>query len=365
MFLRNAWYVAAWADEVGGQPLARRICNEPIVLFRDGSNRAAALADRCCHRSAPLHLGTVVEEGIQCGYHGLIIDGSGRCVRVPGQKLVPVDARVRSYPIAEKDQMVWIWMGDPAQADTAKLIDYPYHNDPRKWPNKHDVYPIKGNYMLMVDNLMDLTHLGYLHAKTVGGNPAAHVDAEMKTQRTATGLSFTRWMRNSVPPPTYVKAAGFTGRVDRWQEFEYVAPSSILQWTGAADAGTGASDGKRDGGFQFRLFHGLTPETETSCFYFWSAANGYRQNEPEATEQLFREIAPTFLEDKEMVEAQQARLDEFGETGLVDIASDANRVHMRRTLEQLIAIEQSGAARPPGRTATERAGLSWEVTRDS
>jgi phenylpropionate dioxygenase-like ring-hydroxylating dioxygenase large terminal subunit len=348
MFVRNAWYIAAWADEVAGQPLARRICNDPIVLFRDSGGRVAALEDRCCHRSAPLHRGTVVERGIQCGYHGLIIDGAGRCVVVPGQALVPDSARVRSYPVVEKDAMVWVWMGEPARADATMIVDYPYHTDPRLWPNKHDVYPIKGNYMLVVDNLMDLTHLGYLHAKTVGGNPAAHVDAEMKTTRTAHGLKFVRWMRNSVPPPTYVKAAGFTGRVDRWQEFEFVAPSSILQWTGAADVGTGAYEGKRDGGFQFRLFHGLTPATETSCYYFWSVSNGYRQNEPEATEQLFREIAPTFIEDKEMVEDQQARLTEFGETGLVDIASDANRVHMRRMVERLIAEEQ--AAR--GGTAT-------------
>jgi len=141
-----------------------------------------------------------------------------------------------------------------------------------------------------------------------------------------------------------VKAAGFKGRVDRWQEFEFVAPSSVLQWTGAADAGTGAYEGKRDGGFQFRLFHGLTPETETSCLYFWSAANGYRQNEPEATEQLYREIAPTFVEDRVMVEAQQARLGEFGEEGLVDIASDATRMQMRRMVERLIAGERPGLA---------------------
>jgi phenylpropionate dioxygenase-like ring-hydroxylating dioxygenase large terminal subunit len=344
MLLRNAWYIAAWTDEVGAQPLARRICDEPIVLFRDGAGYAAALTDRCCHRAAPLHMGTVVEEGIQCGYHGLVIDGSGRCVHIPGQMMIPDDARVRAYPLVEKDQMVWVWMGDPARADTAAIVNYPYHNDPGKWPNKHDVYPIKANYMLMVDNLMDLTHLGYLHAKTVGGNPAAHVEAEMKTTRTPTGLKFTRWMRNSVPPPTYVKAAGFTGRVDRWQEFEFVAPGSVLQWTGAADAGNGAADGKRDGCFQFRLFHGLTPETETSCFYFWSAANGYRQNEPEATEQLYREIAPTFVEDRVMVEAQQARLSEFGEAGLVDIASDATRMHMRRMVERLIAEQQSDLA---------------------
>ena len=170
------------------------------------------------------------------------------------------------------------------------------------------------------------------------------VEADMKTVRTSTGLKFTRWMRNSLPPPSYVKAAGFQGRVDRCQEFEFVAPNTILQWTGATDAGTTTDNPQRDFCFQFRLFHGLTPETETSCFYFWSAANGYRQNDPEATEQLYREIAPTFLEDKEMVEAQQRRLDELGEQGLVDIASDANRMHMRRTIERLIASEQSAVA---------------------
>jgi hypothetical protein len=131
---------------------------------------------------------------------------------------------------------------------------------------------------------------------------------------------------------------------DRCEEFEFVAPNTILQWTGATGAGTATDNPQRDFRFQFRLFHGLTPETETSCFYFWSAANGYRQNDPEATDQLYREIAPTFLEDKEMVEAQQRRFDEFGERGIVDIASDANRMHMRRIVERLIGSEQSAIA---------------------
>ena len=96
-----------------------------------------------------------------------------------------------------------------------------------------------------------------------------------------------------MPPPSYVKAGGFKGRIDRCQEFEFVAPSTVLQWTGAIDVGAAFTDAQRDFRFQFRLFHGLTPETETTCFYFWSVANGYRQNEPEATEQLYREIAPT------------------------------------------------------------------------
>src|SRR6185312_9140275 len=111
MLLRNAWYIAAWADEVGDTPLARRICNDPVVLFRDRNGRAAALADRCCHRSAPLSLGRVVEEGIECGYHGLVIDGAGCCVKVPGQRLIPDEARVKTYPLVEKNQLVWLWMG--------------------------------------------------------------------------------------------------------------------------------------------------------------------------------------------------------------------------------------------------------------
>jgi phenylpropionate dioxygenase-like ring-hydroxylating dioxygenase large terminal subunit len=344
MFLRNAWYIGAWADELTDKPLGRRICDEPIVLFRDRAGRASALADRCCHRSAPLSLGQITERGLECGYHGLTFEGSGKCVHVPGQARVPDAARVRSYPVVEKNQFVWLWMGDAAKADPSQIVDFPYHDDTAHWPNKHAMYPIKGNYMLMVDNLMDLTHLGYLHAKTVGGNPAAHVEAEMKTTRTAGGFKFTRWMRNSVPPPSYVRAWGFEGKVDRWQEFEWVAPSSILQWTGAKDVGSGAYEGNREGGFQFRLFHGLTPETETSCFYFWSTANGYHQNDPAATEVLYKEVAPTFIEDKDMVEAQQARLSEFNETGLVDIVSDANRVSMRLILDRRIAEERGAMA---------------------
>src|ERR1044071_3771728 len=317
MLLRNAWYIAAWADELGMQPVARRICNEPIVLFRDSQNRAAALTNRCCHRAAPLHLGTITEAGLQCGYHGLVFDGSGHCVAIPGQSRIPEDARVRSYPVVEKNQLVWVWLGEAAKADPSLIVDFPYHDDKAKWPNKHDMYPIKGNYMLTAD---------------------------MKTTRTPNGLKFTRWMKNSAPPPSYVKAAGFQGRVDRCQIFEFVAPSTVLQWTGAADAGSDYTDPQRDFRFQFRLFHGLTPETETSCYYFWSVANGYRQNEPEATEQLYREIAPTFVEDKDMVEAQQARLDELGEQGLVNIVSDTNRVVMRRFIERLLADEKGALA---------------------
>jgi phenylpropionate dioxygenase-like ring-hydroxylating dioxygenase large terminal subunit len=125
MFIRNAWYTAAWTDEIAERPLGRRICNEPIVFFRDRQGRIAALTDRCCHRSSPLHLGTVVEQGLQCGYHGLIFDRAGRCVYIPAQDRIPERAKVPSYPVVEKDQLVWVWIGDPAKGDESKIVDFP------------------------------------------------------------------------------------------------------------------------------------------------------------------------------------------------------------------------------------------------
>jgi len=344
MLIKNAWYVAAWAHEVGQAPFARRICNEPVVLFRDlTANKVAAIEDRCCHRGAPLQFGKVIDRGLQCGYHGLVFNGEGQCVEIPGQENIPAKARIRSYPVYEKDEIIWIWMGDPALAKAEEIFDYPYHNDHVNWPHRHEIYHVKSNYTLLVDNLMDLTHLAYVHVGSIGGDPKQTHDAKMTVTRTDTGLRFQRWMPGCTPPPTYTKAVpGLANRVDRWQEFEFFAPGVVIQWTGATDENTGAFDAnpQREGGVSMRIFHGLTPETDTTCHYFWSTANGYRQDDPSATEQLFDEIARAFMDDKRVVEAQQERLMELSSRPLVDITSDAARVHMRRTLERMAKEER-------------------------
>ncbi len=352
MFIRNDWYIAAWASELGTapgtKPLGRKILNEDVVLFRDAKGKAVALENRCAHRGVPLSCGEVVEQGIQCGYHGLIFNGTGQCVEVPGQTVIPPRSKIRNFPLVEKDQFCWIWMGDPAKADASKIIDYPYHNDSKNWPHKHDMYPIKCDYRLLIDNLMDLTHLGFVHKKTIGGNARVHVDAKMETTRKENGLHYIRWMLDCIPPPTYSKSVKFNKeRVDRWQEFELFVPGSIVQWSGATDSGTGAPEGKRDGGFSLRLFHGITPETDKSCFYFWSAANGYRQDDPAATEQLFDEIAVTFKEDWVILEEQQASLDRYPDRNYVDIASDGARMHSRKVIERRIAEEAAETKKAP------------------
>ena len=340
---RNAWYVAAWSHEVEDAPLPRTIMDEKLVLFRDADGKAAALEDRCCHRATPLSLGEVTDQGLQCGYHGLTFDGDGKCVFIPGQDRVPPQACVRAYPMVEQQQFLWIWMGDPAKADESLIVDYPWNDDTENWATRYGLMHIKCNYMLLNDNLMDLTHIPFIHRKTIGGgNQMGQVNAEMKTKRTDTGVHYIRWMEGIQPPPTYVKAAGFAedAQVDRWQEFEYVAPITVLQWTGALASGRGARENReQDGGFQLRIYHGATPETDTSCHYFFATNNGCDASDEASTDKLFQEIWNTFLEDLDFLQQQQACLEADPTRPLVDIKHDSARIHARRKIDQMLTAE--------------------------
>jgi phenylpropionate dioxygenase-like ring-hydroxylating dioxygenase large terminal subunit len=339
MYLRNAWYVAGWSNEFGAPPLARVFLDEPIVLFRGQSGALAALEDRCCHRAMPLSRGQVLGDEIRCDYHGLVFDAAGRCTEIPNQTAIPPEARVRSYPVAERDDLVWIWMGDPARARPDEIVPYPYH---RTWPYKAKAERLPCNYLMVSDNLLDQTHAAYVHKSTLASGIDADARTEIEVKPTPDGVKFTRWMLNCIPPALYASAVAFKGRVDRWQEFEYVAPSCILQFTGALDVGCGAYErGNRDGGFGLRIFYGITPETEHTCWFFWSTANGYRQNEPAATDELFQSIDDAFKEDDLVLEAQYATLRKLGDRPLVNINSDVARVHARRALERKIAAERA------------------------
>lgn len=348
-YIKNDWYMAAWVSEVTDKPLGRRVANEPVCLFRDASGKVSAVEDRCAHRAVALSLGKVVEQGIECGYHGIVFDGKGECVRIPGQTQIPAKACVRHYAVEEKDSIVWLWLGDPAKADPSLIIDYSWHGDTKKWPHKEGLIPVACDYRMLLDNIMDLTHLGYVHAKTIGGSPGAHSNATMKTDRTERGVKFQRWLLDSMPPPTYLKAANFPGHIDRWQELELVTPCSIIQFTGGVDVSQDAPHGgSRDGGFAMRVLHCVVPETDTTCHYFFSVANGWAQDNPQVTEIAYGQVYPTLIEDKVICENQQRLVADFPDRDTVDIKSDEARIMFRRQLDRRLAEEQAlQAARGP------------------
>ena len=342
--VRNAWYIAAWSNELDEGPIARKIMGEDLVIFRGGDGKAAALEDRCCHRGVKLSLGQPVEKGIMCGYHGLVFDGSGACVDNPGEKLNPA-YRVRSFPVVERQKFVWIWTGDAEQADESLIIDFPYHDMTDEYNFHFARYDIGANYMFMMDNLMDLTHLGYVHTSTIGGNPQEHDDAELTTTRTENGAHYIRWMMNSTPPPSFQKAVGFEGQVDRWQDFEYVAPSSVLQWGGGHDAGTGGRENRdKPGGMVVRLFHHATPADDDSFHYFFSTAVRGQAYDAPASTAFHEDILEAFLEDKMFIEAQQEAVGKDPGRRLILREHDKAVAYSRQAIHRMHAAEMPAAA---------------------
>jgi phenylpropionate dioxygenase-like ring-hydroxylating dioxygenase large terminal subunit len=340
-YIRNAWYVAAWHHEVPGgadrRPLARTLLGEPVVIYRQADGTPAALEDRCPHRRLPLSMGTIVGDLVQCGYHGFTLDAGGRCVRIPGQDSIPESARIRAYPVAEKWRWIWIWMGDPALADESLIPDVSFNEHPDWAVSEGDPLPIDGHYQLVVDNLMDGSHVSFVHKSTLGTDDVA--DIPVSTERDGDQVRMTRWILDRPPAPLYAALRGFTGNVDRWQIITFTPPSMVVVDMGSAATGTGAPEGNRAHGVELRSFNMITPETDRTCFYFYTHVRNFALADDRAAKRvkdLFREA---FLEDKVVIEAVQRANDRFAGSPRVDAAFDKAPMLARRVVDRIAGSE--------------------------
>ena len=333
-FPLDRWWVAGFSWELKDKPLARTFLSRPMVLFRTPDGQVGALEDRCCHRELPLSCGTLEEGGLRCGYHGLLFNQSGACTDIPGQDKIPSKAKVRSYPLRERDQILWVWIGStPDSQPSIEPPAYAVHSDPR-YKFGGDVFYYDAPYQLIHDNLLDLSHLGYVHLKTIGGNAKIHMNAELKVQQDGEVVRVIRHMPDSEPPPTYAAAWPFKGRIDRWQEVVF-HPSHCEIWTGAMDAGTGSLEDPHREGFHMRGFHGVTPETETTAHYLWTIATNPHPDKQDVTQLVVEQTAATFDEDKVVIEAQWNNQMHFPGRKQIDIHVDAGPNRARRIIARM------------------------------
>ena len=350
MFLKNCWYVAAEPQEIGREPLGRTICNENIVFWRTENGDAIAFEDRCCHRRLPLRKGTLVGDRLRCHYHGIEFDPAGKCTYVPGQTTIPPGAEVRTYPVVQKYNWIWIWMGDPALADESQVVPYPWKTAD-DWGDKGTYFRLDCNYKLVVDNLLDLSHLAFVHASTIG-NAAVAEAASIRTLRDDDSVTMARWTVGNAPPPTYQKMCGWTDDdiVDRWQIIEFRMPGAVRLFTGAAPGAAqgkdfGFTDLERDvpeGGFGFHNLNFVTPETDTTTHYFWS--NSYQVvGKPiteELTEMQYNQIHQAFHQDWEVFNIQQENWDD---RPVINTNQDTALIAARQLIDRKIGDEQGGA----------------------
>ncbi|MFJ2740027.1 Rieske 2Fe-2S domain-containing protein [Streptomyces sp. NPDC087440] len=283
-FARNQWYVAAHAHEVGRELLGRTILGEPVVLYRtEDDNTPVALADHCVHRRFPLSESRLDGDRIVCGYHGFTYDTTGTCVSVPGQKRVPRTARVASYPLVEQDAVIWIWIGASELADSGAIPRARHLADPA-WTTVTGMEPIDGDYGLLVDNLMDLSHETYLHGGYIGTPEVAETPITTEVDEDAGIVRVSRHMDDAECPPFYARSTGIEGRITRWQDIEYTAPCLYLLHSRIAPVGAlPEPDGTDPHAFHTEITYAITPSSEGKVYDFWAVSRDFATGDPEVT----------------------------------------------------------------------------------
>jgi vanillate O-demethylase monooxygenase subunit len=267
---------------------------------------------------------------------------------MPSQETINPSACVRGYPVVERHRFVWVWPGDPALADPARVPDMRWNDDPA-WAGDGKRIPVKCDYRLVIDNLMDLTHEAFVHGSSIGNEAVAEAPFEATHgERTAT---VTRWMRDIEPPPFWRAQLGKPGNVDRWQIIRFEAPATVCIDVGVAPAGTGAPEGDRSQGVNGMVLNTITPETERSCHYFWAFARNYRLGEQRLTHELREGVARIFREDETILEAQQQAMDDHPDKVFYNLNIDAGSMWARRLIDRMIEAERGRAPVFPIRAA--------------
>jgi vanillate O-demethylase monooxygenase subunit len=335
-YLHNAWYAAAWVEEIGDKPLGRTFLDQPVVIYRTQSGEAVALGDTCPHKYAPLHLGKVQGDAIACAYHGLQFGRDGVCIHNPHGD-IPRNARLRSYALTERYGLFWIWMGDKP-ADLEAVPQAPELEQPgMAWVK--GMLGVKGNYQLVIDNLLDLTHVEFMHPLLAHPGSAA-------------GTAYEAKMENGVVYSTYDAPNAVTSMVVRmlWPDGpEAVHMYSPMRWTAPSNLildviVTRVGGDLTDPYIRMPTTHFLTPASATQTHYFWYAGRN-RDIENEQLSQMSRiGIEQTFVnEDEPMIAAIQSRLEEIDASTLpaVMFKTDAAAAQARRTLARLIEAEHA------------------------
>jgi len=337
MFLRNYWYVAATADELGRKLLPRWILGEPIVLYRTQSGKPAAMEDVCPHRSLPLSMGELVGDRIRCGYHGLEFQPDGKCVYIPCQEHIPPIWRTKTYPVVERWRWIWIWMGEASLADERKIPNMFWNDDPH-WTYTGGRFEIKCHYQLLVDNLLDLSHEAFVHRSTIGNNAVAENPAEAKVDGQT--VTVARLMPDCPPPPLYVKLRSFPGNIDRSQHIEWTPPSNIV--IASRSTPHGSNDVSR--GLEYRVVNGITPATKGTCHHFWAVPRNFAPGQ-EITDLFHKGSITAFSEDVTVLEAQQAMLDARADNiKWLSFKVDAGAVAARKIVDKLLKGEAAAGS---------------------
>ncbi|WP_226506198.1 aromatic ring-hydroxylating dioxygenase subunit alpha [Pseudomonas sp. MWU16-30317] len=339
MYLRNAWYVAASENEIGDGLFPTTLLGEPVVLFRKADGQIKALEDACPHRKLPLSMGRLDGDQVECGYHGLTFDSEGTCTRAPTSARIPARAKVHSYPLQVRYGLVWLWMGDPALADPASLCEVPEWGDPLWGLSCGASMTVPCNYLYMTDNLLDPSHVAWVHQSSFGN--AACASEPVTVTETANGVIVSRWMRNVEVAPFYAQFVTFAGPCDRLQHYEVQFPCQAIIKAVFTPAGTGHDDAPmHEEVFLMNSYNFMTPVDAHTTRYYWFQMRNFDPDNDAVSRRFDEDVQHAFAEDRAVLAAvHKGMLNP--RTAPINLPSDAGPIKFRRELARRIALQSA------------------------
>ena len=330
-FVHDEWYVAAFADEVTRSPLARKVLGIPLVLLRRTDGQVTALEDRCPHRSMPLSLGSVEGDILVCGYHGARIGCDGVCLGVPSQQVIPPGARVRAFPVEQHGPLVWIWMGAAAPTHPAP---HPTWIDDEGWAASRERLHLRASYVRLHENLLDLTHLSFLHARTFGTPDYATAPYESQLDSETGRFMLTRSVVPTRLPPIWARPTGLEDRdAARIATSTFISPAlhEVHVRFHACDRPV-----EEQPSMAIRTAHIVTPESATSTHYFIQHGRNFGLDDAEITRFMHEQLLAAFQEDIDGLEAIERNLSNYppGTAAEISFRADGPSLAMRRWLKQ-------------------------------
>jgi vanillate O-demethylase monooxygenase subunit len=226
-------------------------------------------------------------------------------------------------------------MGDPAKADEQLIPDMFSMTDPG-WRWKPSYLHYKANYLNIADNLLDFSHLSYVHERTFGGSPNI-AEARPEVTRLERGMRVSRPVRDTVPAPYHQRLGQFTGKVNRWFNYDFLVPGVLLLSAGVRPVEDAEDDNTR--ALRFHSCQAITPETDTSTHYFFMQAHAFALDDAVVTESIEQSQRAAFAEDKLILEAQQQMIDSTPAVPMVNIVADKALMQYRRLIDELMAAE--------------------------
>jgi phenylpropionate dioxygenase-like ring-hydroxylating dioxygenase large terminal subunit len=177
ILIPNQWYVVLESSEVIKKPVGVTRMGEKLVFWRDSQGKLSCLRDRCVHRGIALSKGIVTHNRLQCPFHGFEYDATGQVTVIPANgrsSPVPKGFRAPGYPTHEAHGLIWIWWGETPPADLKQPRFFDDIDQEFAYSSARD--PWKAHYSRVIENQLDVVHVPFIHANTIGRGGGTVVD---------------------------------------------------------------------------------------------------------------------------------------------------------------------------------------------